>query len=90
MAHALTEESLKQHLHYNPDTGVFTWVLPRARRVKIGDIAGNTNNRGYLRISIYDRSYLAHRLPFYIRQARSLSTTLTTSMVMWLTTGGQI
>jgi len=62
MAQELTQETLKKHLHYEPDTGIFTWILPRARWLKVGDVAGSISVRGYMRISLFNRSYLSHRL----------------------------
>lgn len=58
----LTQERLKQLLHYNPETGVFTNRVPRGR-VKAGDIAGwmGANGRRYVYIGKF---YLAHRLAF--------------------------
>lgn len=60
----LTQETLKHCLTYDPSTGEFTWVNPIARGVKPGEVAGNTNARGYRRVSVYGKSYLAHRLAF--------------------------
>lgn len=42
-------------LSYNPETGEIRWV-------KNGKIAGGLNNRGYCRLSVKGKSYLAHRL----------------------------
>jgi hypothetical protein len=65
MRRALTVERLKEVLHYNPDTGIFTWLrLPKntANR-KVGDVAGGRNSKlGYVTISIDSVSYGAHRL----------------------------
>ena len=58
----LTQERLKQILHYNPLTGNFTWKVRTAQRVKIGDVAGSVNSHGYMRIRIDGRECGAHRL----------------------------
>ena len=58
----LTAEKLRELLHYDPATGIFTWKVSTARRVKVGDIAGYSNGNGYLQISVQSRLYLAHRL----------------------------
>lgn len=56
----LTAERLKQVLHYDPDTGIFTWLVSSGR-VSRGTSAG-TNKDGYINISVDRRLYRAHRL----------------------------
>ncbi len=59
----LSQEELKEILHYNTETGNFTWLVDRANgSVKGGDIAGNLRKDGYISIGIYGKSYLSHRL----------------------------
>ena len=58
----LTQEFLKSVLHYDQDTGIFTWAVNKAKRCKIGDVAGYTDNNGYIRIEINNKAYRAHRL----------------------------
>ncbi len=59
----LTQERLKELLHYNPDTGCFTYLLSRGH-FKAGAIAGFLNGRGYIRIGIDGKEYQAHRVAF--------------------------
>ena len=67
-AQELTAEELRELLHYNPDTGIFTWKVGSANQVKAGDVAGCQNVLGYLRIQLQSRKYLAHRLAWlYVR-----------------------
>lgn len=58
----LTQERLKELLHYNPDTGVFTWIKKSKRSTAIGSIAGSKHNQGYRATSIDWKRYLLHRL----------------------------
>lgn len=58
----ITQEYLKEILDYNPDTGIFTWKIRPSQIKHIGNIAGTLNKRGYIRINVNKKSYLAHRL----------------------------
>ena len=63
---SLTQEQLKNKLHYDKETGVFTWILQYGK-VKPGMIAGIKNKKGYIQIGFLKKLYLAHRLAwFYI------------------------
>lgn len=57
----LTQERLKELLHYDPDTGVFTWRITK-RAAKQGAVAGHVSSKGYRHISVDRKLYLAHRL----------------------------
>jgi hypothetical protein len=52
----ITQAELKDLLTYNPETGIFNWIK------RNGNIAGSLHNKGYSRIEINGRKYLAHRL----------------------------
>ena len=56
----ITQAGLKDALHYNPLTGVFTWRATKAR-ITAGDVAG-TLNKGYVMIKLHQKIYSAHRL----------------------------
>jgi hypothetical protein len=58
----LTAERLRELLHYDTETGIFTWIVSTSVRVQVGDIAGCKNNEGYLQIKIDKRNHRAHRL----------------------------
>lgn len=45
----LTQEILKERFHYNPETGIFTYLVAVTLRVKIGQIAGCKSHQ-YLQI----------------------------------------
>jgi len=57
----LTAERLRQLLHYDPETGVWTWRVSRSP-ARASDVAGSVFNDGYRYICIDYRSYGAHRL----------------------------
>lgn len=57
----LDVDSLREQLHYCPETGVFTWKKSFGSR-KAGDVAGGTMTHGYARIKVGQRSIYAHRL----------------------------
>src|ERR1035437_5724966 len=58
----LTQEKLKELLHYDPETGLFTWKNTRHNAVKIGAIAGYWRKDGYVGIYVLGHHYLAHRI----------------------------
>lgn len=58
----MNQEILKLHLDYNQNTGVFIRRISLCNRVKIGDVAGNTNLQGYVAIRVLGKLYKAHRL----------------------------
>jgi hypothetical protein len=58
----LTAEKLRELLHYDPETGIFTWKVRAANLIKVGDITGCPGGDGYLRIGLHNRLFLAHRL----------------------------
>jgi hypothetical protein len=68
----LTAERLREILHYDKDTGSFTWAHDvrcghRNEQLKYrkGSSAGYVNKQGYLMICIEQRSYRAHRLAWH-------------------------
>jgi len=66
----LTAEYLREVLHYDSDTGVFTWrmrhdVDPWWNGRYAGKIAGTKNKDGYIAIAIFDKRYVAHRLAWF-------------------------
>ncbi|QHJ81556.1 MAG: hypothetical protein [Bacteriophage sp.] len=57
----LTQERLKELLHYDPESGKFTRLKTAGRYVS-GTIAGSIDDEGYLRISIDGKHYRSARL----------------------------
>lgn len=62
MKRELTAERLRELLHYDPETGVWTWLVRTSYRIKVGDPVGTDNGHGYIRTSIDGNRYLLHRL----------------------------
>lgn len=58
----LTQQRLKELLHYDPATGLFTWRVKRNNKALAGQIAGNVGNHGYVQIYVDRANHLAHRL----------------------------
>jgi hypothetical protein len=59
-------KELREHLDYNPDTGILIWKKKPDRRVKIGEAAGRDNGGGYLQTRYRKGFYLCSRLAYYI------------------------
>lgn len=63
MRNDITQEELKNILHYDPVTGDFTWIVRQSQRTPAGSKAGCIRNTdGYRSISIGKKKYNAHRL----------------------------
>lgn len=58
----LTADFLRHLLHYDPLTGAWTWINPRSRSLRKGDVAGTVRSDGRRQINISGRCYLASRL----------------------------
>lgn len=57
---------LKEFLHYDHDTGIFTWIKSKSNVAKVGTQAGkNINNHGYSQIMIDGKQYRCHRLAWF-------------------------
>ena len=60
----ICQNTLKQILHYDPITGIFTWVKKISARVVIGKRAGSKRPNGYRFIRINKIPYREHHLAF--------------------------
>jgi hypothetical protein len=59
----ITQSRLQELLTYDPDSGLFNWNVTRGK-VQSGSVAGNVTARGYIKIALDGKGYLAHRLAF--------------------------
>jgi len=59
----LTQAELKEQLHYNPETGIFTWIISK-QGFNANKLAESKTSCGYIRICVNRTSYKAHRLAF--------------------------
>lgn len=61
----LSLKRLRELLHYDRYTGIWTWLVDRGGRIKAGDQAGNLNSDGYVQIRIDYKLYMAHVLAWF-------------------------
>lgn len=62
----LTPNRLRELLHYNLETGLFTWAVDVGRwgRTKAGTVTGSPDITGHLRTQVDGVLYYCHRLAF--------------------------
>lgn len=60
--HTLTAERLREVLHYDPETGIFTWRVDKRSRKAGTTAGGRCTSHGYKIICIDYQRYHAHRL----------------------------
>lgn len=63
MKHTMTAEKLRELVHYDPESGAFTWLnVSKFGTAKVGAIAGSRHAQGYRQINFRREVYLCHRL----------------------------
>jgi hypothetical protein len=63
----LEDSFIKDHLSYDPDTGIITWKKRAAMCVKVGSEAGHYDSYyGYRRIRICHHGVMAHRVAWFL------------------------
>ena len=59
----ITATRLREILHYDPETGVWTWIDPPKHNSRLtGQVAGNVRSDGYRLIRIRSVAYYSSRL----------------------------
>ena len=60
-----THERVREALDYDPETGLFTWLVRTSIRIMAGDVAGCPTQSGYWRIGLDGHDYQAHVLAWF-------------------------
>jgi hypothetical protein len=58
----ITQKELLENLLYDKDTGIFTRKISLNTKVRVGDVAGGKDTKGYVCIRVAGKTYKAHRL----------------------------
>lgn len=58
----LTQETLKEWLYYDADTGVFKWAFSPSSKIRVGTLAGTVHSKGYRQIVLLGKRYQEHVL----------------------------
>jgi hypothetical protein len=61
----ISHEWLLSVLHYNQETGVFTWCGKAQKNTIIGKVAGCKNKKGYLQVGLKKFMFQQHRLAWF-------------------------
>lgn len=61
----ISHAELRARVHYEPETGKFTWLINHSSKAKTGQELGSWDLYGYKTVRIYKRSYKLHRLAWF-------------------------
>lgn len=62
----MSSREIADLLNYNPVSGIFTWIVNRCGKAKMGHRAGSLNGNGYVYITVMRKRFPAHRLAFLL------------------------
>lgn len=66
----LQADTVREYLHYDPASGIFTWVKSPARKIRIGSRAGYSSVNGYRALKLRGQTVLEHRLAYLYMEGR--------------------
>lgn len=66
----MTVNRLKELLEYDPESGVFRWLVNRGGKAVRGATAGTRDRQGYIRINLGGSICAAHRLAWFYMTGR--------------------
>lgn len=61
----IDHDELTKILHYNQETGVFTWKVKTCKKVIPNTVAGSFNSHGYVQLKINKQFFYGHRLAWF-------------------------
>ena len=61
---SVTQDRLKELVHYDPASGIFTRIKDAGPNAKAGTVLGKSKPKGRSRVCIDGKFYLLHRLAF--------------------------
>mgnify|MGYP003677079263 CR=1 FL=1 len=67
---SVTQSVLRRHLEYNPETGLFHWLVVNSNFVKIGQQAGSLQKTVYIQLNVLNQKLYAHRMAFLYMEDR--------------------
>lgn len=67
---SLTQDILKEYVHYDPQTGNFTLKKAIANCHVVGTVLGTSDDKGYKVISLFRKMYKLHRLAFLYMEGK--------------------
>ncbi len=58
---------IKEHLSYDPEIGILTWIKSSGDRKPVGSAAGYRAQSGYIMVGLAGKEYRAHRLAWILQ-----------------------